>query len=119
MFGARLLSSAVSILQHVPCIAMIGALLFLSWGLIRHSLDITVASLTAMVITGVVAIPLYFNGPRGDAAVAAIFALEAAAGVAVAALFVWRTTRRYPMFSAAAALVIGVAASILVVRAAM
>jgi len=98
---------------------MIGALLFLSWGLLRHSLDVTLASLTGIVATGLVAIPLYLSGPRSDAAVAAIVALEAVAGVAVAALFVWKTTRRYPLFPAAATLVIGVAASILVVRAAM
>lgn len=98
---------------------MIGALVLLGWGLLRHSLDVTLASLTGIVGAGVIAIPLYLNGPRGDAAVAAIIALESAAGVALAGLFVWRTTRRYPLFPAAATLVIGLAASILVVRAAM
>jgi hypothetical protein len=109
----------VQLLQHVPCIAVIGALLFLGWGLLRRSLDITLASLTAVVLTGVIAIPIFASGPRTGASTAAVVALEATAGVALAALFVWRTTRRYPLFPAAAVLLIGVAASILVVRAAM
>ncbi len=109
----------MQLLQHVPCIALIGALLFLAWGLLRRSLDITLASLTAVVLAGVIALPIFASGPRTNDGTAAIVALEATAGVALAGLFVWRTTRRYPMFPAAAVLLIGTAASILVLRAAM
>ena len=98
---------------------MIGALLFLGAGLIRRSVLVTIASLMAIVLTGVFAIPIFLLVPRTDANAAAMVALETAAGVALAALFVWRTTRRFPLFPATAALLIGIGASILVVRSVM
>jgi uncharacterized membrane protein len=119
MFERPLLSSPVEILQHVPCITVVGALVLLAWGLLRHSLDVTLAALTAVVLAGLIAVPLFLKGPRGDADVSAIIGLEAASAVALAALFVWRSTRRFPLFPAAATLALGVAASILVIRAAM
>ena len=108
-----------SILRHVPVIGGCGALLFLAWGVLRRSLDITLAALSAFVVVGVVAVPVFLHGDRQDAAVAAMVGLEAAAAVALAALFVWFTTRRYPAFPAAAALILGILAGVLVIRAAV
>lgn len=105
------------ILSHVPAIGGGGALLFLAWGLLRRSLDVTLAALCGFVVVGVIAIPVFLSSERRDAAIAAIIGLEAAAAVALAALFVWYTTRRYPAFSAIAALVLGLMASVLVLRA--
>jgi uncharacterized membrane protein len=107
----------VTSLEHAPCIAVIGALLMLSWGLVRHSLRLTVGSLLTLVAGALLFIPVFLEGPRNDASLAAMVGLESAAGVALAGLFVWRTTRRYPLFPAGATLILGVAASVLVVRA--
>ena len=107
----------ISILGHVPAIGAAGALLFLAWGLIRRSIDVTLCALVAFVIVGLIAIPVFLNANHRDSAVAAMIGLEAAAGVALASLFCWYTTRRYPAFSAAAALVLGIAASVLVLYA--
>ena len=106
-----------SLISQVPVIGGGGALLFLAWGLFRRSLDVTLAALTAFVIVGVVAVPVFLNGDRRDSAIAAIVGLEAAAVVALVSLFCWYTTRRYPSYSAGAALVLGVLASVLVLRA--
>jgi hypothetical protein len=106
-----------SILSHVPVIGGGGALLFLAWGLFRRSLDVTLAALSAFVVVGVIAVPVFFYGDRRDTAIAAMVGLEAAAGVALVSLFCWYTTRRYPAYSAGAALVLGLLASVLVLRA--
>lgn len=121
-------------LNHVPIIGGVGALLLLAWGLYRHSIDVTLAALAAFVLVGLISVPVFLTGqsavefldaPRQamlaehkDAAIAAMVGLEAAAAVALAALFVWRTTHRFPMFPAVATLILGMAATALVVRAA-
>lgn len=106
-----------AILNQVPAIGGGGALLFLAWGLFRRSLDVTLAALSGFVIVGVVSVPVFLNGDRRETAIAAMVGLEAAAVVALVALFCWFTTRRYPSYSAGAALVLGVLASVLVLRA--
>lgn len=108
-----------SIVRHVPVIGGCGALLFLSWGVLRRNLDITLAALSAFVVVGLVAVPVFLQSDRRDAAIAAMVGLEAAAAVALAALFVWFTTRRYPTFPATAALILGILAGVLVVRVAV
>jgi hypothetical protein len=108
-----------SIFSHVPVIGGAGALLFLGWGLYRRSLDVTVGALCAFVVVGLVAIPVFLRSTHHDTAVAAMIGLEAAAAVALVSLFDWFTTRRYPAFSAMAALVLGLIASVLVVNAAV
>jgi len=108
-----------SIVRHVPVIGGCGALLFLTWGVLRRNVDITLAALSTFVVVGVVAVPVFLLGDRHDAAIAAMVGLEAAAAVALAALFVWFTTRRYPAFPATAALILGILAGVLVVRAAV
>lgn len=117
-------------LNDVPLIGAVGSLLLLAWGLGRRSTDVTLAALSALVIVGLVAVPVFITGTdlphernelvlrHRDAAIAALVGLEAAAAIAISALFAWRTTRRYPIFAAAAALAIGCAASVLLVRAA-
>lgn len=124
-------------LNHLPVIGGIGALLLLSWGLWRRSAAWTNAALGSLVIVGLIAIPVFLTGSHAaervervagvpadvaglhrDAVVAALVGLEATAAIAFAALFAWRTTRRYPMFPAVAALVVGIAAAVLLVRAA-
>ena len=106
-----------SILRHVPAIGGAGALIFLGWGLLRRSLDLTVGALYAFVAVGLIAIPVFLRAERHDAAIAAMIGLEAAAAVALASLFDWYTTRRYPTFSAAAALLLGLVATVLVLNA--
>jgi hypothetical protein len=117
MFERPLISESVTMLELTPCIAVVGALVMLSWGLARHSLGLTVGSLLALVAGALLFIPVFLEGPRTDLSLSAMVGLESAGGVALAGLFVWRTTRRYPLFPAGAALILGVAASVLVVRA--
>ena len=105
-----------SILRHVPAIGGAGALLFLGWGLLRRRLDVTVGALGAFVVVGLIAIPVFLRAEHHDSAVAAIIGLEAAAAVALASLFDWFTTRRYPAFSAGATLVLGLLATVLVLN---
>ena len=124
-------------LNHVPVVGGIGALMLLAWGLVKRSADVTVAALAALILVAVLTVPAFLAGDEArkriegldgvslpilhehrDAAVAAMVGMLAAAAIAAAALFAWQTTHRYPMFAATAALVVGLAASILVVRAA-
>lgn len=121
--------------NHVPVVGGIGALLLLAWGIFRRSQDVTVAALVGFVLAGAAGMFAFATGTRAeaamgdaatmllvqqhkDAAIAALFGLGAASAVAACALFLWITTRRYPMYAAVATLLIGLAASILVVRAA-
>jgi hypothetical protein len=122
-------------LNHIPVVGGIGALLLLAWGVYRRSRDVTIAALVAFVVVGIAGMVAFATGSRAaaavgdaasaalmqqhrDAAIAALFGLGAASMVAASALFVWLTTKRYPMYAAVATLLIGLAASILVVRAA-
>lgn len=124
------------LLNHVPVIGGIGALLLLGWGLVRRSIDITLTALVALVAVALITIPVFLTGSeavkavqmeRGfsqalleqhkGAALSALVGLEAAAAVALTALFAWRTTRRYPYLAVASALVIGIAAVVLVAHA--
>lgn len=117
-------------LNDVPLIGAVGSLLLLAWGLGRRSTDVTLAALTALVLVGALGVVVFVTGRdlpndggmlvtrHREAATAAVVALVAAAAVAAAAVFAWRTTRRYPTFAAGAALAIGIAASVLLVRAA-
>lgn len=124
-------------LNHVPLVGGIGALLFLSWGILRRSTDVTVAALVAIVLVALFAIPAFVTGQSAEvrvarlevtaqefvekheeAALAGMIGLEATAMIALAALFVWRSTRRYPTFGAIAVLLVGIFAAVLIVRAA-
>ncbi|MGN6183552.1 MAG: hypothetical protein ACTHQM_07850 [Thermoanaerobaculia bacterium] len=122
-------------LNHIPVIGGIGALLLLAWGLYRRSIDVTFTALAAYVIVGNGGIASFATGSfatgkihdpitqllidqHRDASIAALVGLEAAAVVAACGLFVWRSTRRYPMFAAVSTLVLGLAASVLIIRAA-
>ncbi len=105
-----------SILGQVPAIGGGAALFLLAWGVCRRSLGVTLAALSGLVGVGLIAVPVFVS-ERRDVAIAAMIALEAVAVVALASLFCWYTTRRYPAFSAIAALVLGLLASVLVVRA--
>lgn len=120
------------LLNHVPVVGTIGALLLLAAGLLRRSRDITMAALVALVLTGLVAVPVFMTGSSAeqnivgrtdqiqhhkDAAVAALVSLESSAAVALCAVLVCIATRRFPMFAAVAALILGIAAAVLVVRA--
>ena len=110
-------------LNHVPLVGGIGALLLLAWGLLWRSIGVTRAALVAIVVVALLAIPAFVTGKTGDkaaddAALAGVIAIQATAAVALASLFAWRSTQRYPAFGAAAVLVVGIAASILIVRAA-
>ncbi len=122
-------------LNHIAVIGGVGALLLLAWGLYRRSTDVTIAALVAFLIVGLGGLFAFVTGNAADtrfrddatkalihehkdAAITALVGLEAAAAVAACALFVWKTTRRYPMFAAVATLLLGIAASILVIRAA-
>lgn len=124
-------------LNHVPLVGGIGALLLLGWGILRRSTDVTVAALVAVVLVALFAIPAFLTGQSAEvriakldataepiiekheeAALAGMIGIEATAAIALAALFVWRTTRRYPTFGAIAVLVVGIAAAVLIVRAA-
>jgi hypothetical protein len=123
-------------LNHIPVIGGVGALLLLGWGLLRRSIDVTMAALVALIIVGLITVPVFLTGDgavsrlrseRGfsealleehkDAALAALVGLEAAAAVAAAALFAWWTTRRYPFFATGCTLVMGIAAVVLLARA--
>jgi uncharacterized membrane protein len=125
------------LLNHVPVIGGVAALLLLAWGLLRCSIQVTLAALIGLVIVGLVAIPVFLTGSIGeerfetlpqlsrelvqrhqDAAVAATVGLISAAAIAVAALIGWRSTRKLPRFAATAALIIGTAALVLAVRTA-
>jgi hypothetical protein len=124
-------------LNHVPVVGGVGALVLLAWGLVRRSIDVTVIGLVALVVVALITVPVFLTGDDAeelverlpgvsmeiaerheDAALSAIIGIEATAAIALAALFVWRTTRRYPMFPTVAALVVGIAACVLIVRAA-
>lgn len=122
-------------LNHIPVIGGIGALLLLAYGVFRRSTDVTLTALVSFVIVGVGGIASFTTGTLAssrihdaatqlligqhrDASIAALVGLEAAAVVAACALFAWKTTRRYPLFGAVATLVLGIAASVLILRAA-
>jgi uncharacterized membrane protein len=124
-------------LNHVPLVGGIGALLFLAWGLLRRSTDVTLAALVAIVVVALIAIPAFITGrstevraerfdvdarefieKHEEAALAGMIGIEATAAIALAALFVWRSTRRYPTFGAIAVLLVGILAAVLIVRAA-
>lgn len=124
-------------LNHVPVIGGIGALLFLAWGLVRQNNDVTSAAMVALVAVALIAIPVFLTGEEAEerieslpgvsmeiakhhqqAALAAMVGLEAAGAIALTGLLAWWKTRRYPMFPAAAALLVGIAAAVLLVRAA-
>lgn len=107
----------LSILGQVPAIGGGASLFLLAWGVCRRSLWVTLAALSGLVGVGLIAVPVFLSAERRDAAIAAMIGLEAVAVVALASLFCWYTTRRYPAFSAIAALVLGLLASVLVVRA--
>ncbi|MGZ5442894.1 MAG: hypothetical protein ACXW31_00990 [Thermoanaerobaculia bacterium] len=107
----------LSILSPVPAVGGGVALVCLAWGLYRRGLGVTLAALSGLVFVGLIAVPVFLSAERHDAAMAAMIGLEAVAVVALVSLFCWYTTRRYPAFSAIAALVLGLLASVLVVRA--
>lgn len=125
------------LVDHVPMVGAIAAVLLLSWGLVGRRIGITVAALGVIVLMAVITIPMFVTRMRigvevaqlpgvstellqkqNEAAVAGLIGVLAAAAVALTSLFVWKTTRRYPLFSATAALVIALAAVVLVVRGA-
>lgn len=124
------------ILNHVPAAGAVVSLALLTLALILRRRRLGVIALSALVATGVLAIPASLAGTiaakhvveeresalldrHKEAAIAALISLEAAAATAIAALVASRSSRRFPVFQAAATLVIGLAALTLLVRAAM
>ncbi len=122
-------------LHHVPSVGAVGSLLLLGWGLFRKSIDVTVVALVAFVLVALIAVPVYLSGNSAeevvarmpdvpmalvvshrDSALAAMIGIVSAAFTAVAALYVWRSTRRFPGFAATATLIVGIAAVVLVLR---
>lgn len=120
------------VLNHTPAVCAVGALLLLAWGLLRQNHRIAAVALFALAVTGLLAIPVYVAGTRAaeaigggpelerhrESAVAALIGLEAAAATAIAALIAGRSRRKFPVFQAAATLIIGLAALALLIRAA-
>jgi prepilin signal peptidase PulO-like enzyme (type II secretory pathway) len=122
------------LLHHVPSVGVVMALAFLGWGLRRRSCDVTIAALFSLVVVALVAVPVYVSGigmAAGDArlpvplelverhrasAMAAMIGIVATAATAVAALVMWRNTRRLPSFPATATLLVGLAAAVLILR---
>lgn len=124
-------------LHHVPSVGAVSALILLGWGLYRRSSDLTIAALWAFVVVALVAIPVYLSGGgigariaalpqvspdlivhHRESAMAAMIGIESAAATAMAALFAWRSSRRFPGFAATATFVVGIVATILVLRTA-
>jgi len=124
-------------LNHVPVFGGIGALLFLAWGLVRRNTALTSAAMLALVAVALIAIPVFLTGGAAEdrvaqqpgasmqvaarhqqAAVAAMVGMTAAGAIALTGLLAWWRTRRYPMYPAMAALLVGIAAAVLLVRAA-
>lgn len=123
-------------LNHLPSIGALGALLLLGWGVARRSTPPTLVAFAAMVLVALVGIVVYGTGSAGVSAAlagdrvmdlverhrscanAAMVGMMATAATAMAGLFVWYTTRRYPRFAAIATLLIGIAAAALVLRTA-
>ena len=106
-----------SVLGQVPAVGGAVALFVLALGLLRRRLYVTIVALWGFIGVGLVAVPVFLRGDRRETAVAAVVGLEAAAVVALVSLFCWYTTRRYPLFPASAALILGLLAGVLVLRA--
>lgn len=106
-----------SVLGQIPPVGGAVALLVLALGLLRRRLYVTIAALWGFLAIGVVAVPVFLDGDRREAAVSAVVGLEAAAVVALVSLYCWYSTRRYPLFPVCAALILGLLAGVLVLRA--
>lgn len=124
------------LLNHLPVVGGVAALVLLAIGLAAKNRALSLAALAVLVVVAVVAIPVFMSGKASEgaslvegvpelserhasAAIAAMIALDAAAAIAAAALFVWKTSHRFSMFAAIAVLVVGIFASVLLVRTAI
>ncbi|HEX7706003.1 MAG TPA: hypothetical protein VF701_06040 [Thermoanaerobaculia bacterium] len=108
------------------------ALTVLSVGLLRMKYSVTVGGLTALAGVSIVGVPILVlsgNLAAGtmhhalpaelvvrhqEAIVAAIVGLLSAAAASIAALIIWRTSYRVPLFAATGALILGLGAAVLV-----
>ena len=101
--------------MNIALVGVIGSLLLLGGGVALRNSRVTAAALVAFVALAIVVIPLFIAAVQqhDDAAVSAFIGLYSASAIAAAALVLWRSTRRYPAFSAAALLVVGTGAALL------
>jgi hypothetical protein len=97
---------------------IIGSLVVLGGGVWRRHTAATIAGLVAFVVLALLAVPPFVEAVarHDDARVSAIVGLDSAAAIALATLVVWRSTRRYPDFSAIALLLVGIAVALLMTR---
>lgn len=124
------------VLNHLPVVGGVAALVLLASGLVLRNRAVSLAALALLVAVAIVAIPVFTSGRASDgtnlaagvpeiserhesAAITSMIALDAAAAIAAAALFVWKTSHRFSMFAAVAVLVVGSLASVLLVHTAL
>ena len=125
------------IINHVPVMGSVFALLLLVWGMVRKSEEVRQAALLGMVITGLVAGAAYLTGSYAgdlvqnlpgvsavristheDAALFALIAAMAAGVLALAGLWLARRGRSLPSWCVLGCLVLGLATGALMARAA-
>lgn len=105
--------------MQIPLFGLAAALLLLIVGMVRRHNQVTAGALILLVAVAIVAVPIFIKAvdDHQDAVVAAMIGLDATAAIALVTLVVWQITRRYPYFTAAAILIIGLFAFALVVHA--
>lgn len=105
--------------MNLTLIGVVGSLLLLGGGAWRKNNAVTAAALFAFVSIALLSIPacVAARARHDDVTVSAIVGLAAAAAIALATLFTWRSTRRYPSFSVGALLAVGLGVVLLFARA--
>jgi multidrug transporter EmrE-like cation transporter len=125
------------VLNHLPVIGSLAALLLVAWSLIKHSVESKRIALTALVLVGLSAIPAFLTGEPSerhlkglpgissrwmsnheDMAAIALWAAVALGAVALAAWFWFRQTRVQPRWFTALLLVGCVVVWVLMARTA-
>ena len=96
-------------------IPVVLSLLLLGGGVLRRNHGITAAALISFVVVAVLSIPLFIVAVarHDEGAVSAFIALDSAAAIALTSLLLWRVTRRYPAFPAAALIAVGTGTALL------
>jgi len=125
------------LLNHVPVVGMIGSAALLVAALVTRSRDLAIASLIALVIVALIALPVFFTGEPAEervenvaginkaaieqhehAAKLALIAIEIGGALALLSLIAFALRRRVPVVGAAATLLVCLAGAVLVARAA-
>ncbi len=125
------------IINHLPVMGAVFALLLLIWGMARKSEEVRQAALWSMVLTGLAAGAAYLTGSYAgdlvenlpgvsavristheDAALLALIAAIAAGVLALAGLWLARRGRSIPRWCVLGCLVLGLATGALMARAA-